>query len=63
MASNSLGLSDGGDIGDGEDIQKPRQLPLDLPRTLDDRRPVQIDSGLEVYDDWAGKASRACNNL
>lgn len=57
MASNSLDL--GGDDAheDGEEVQRPRQLPVDLPRTLDDRQPVQINTGLEVYDDWAGKAS------
>ncbi|EMC95849.1 hypothetical protein BAUCODRAFT_123141 [Baudoinia panamericana UAMH 10762] len=35
---------------------KPRELPLDLPRNLDDRRPVRDYSQQEFYDDWSGKA-------
>jgi len=57
MASHSLDLSSGADFEEDDEGQQARQLPLDLPRTLDDRRPVQINSGLEVYDEWAGKTS------
>jgi len=57
MASHGLDLGNGEGVEEEDESQQPRQLPLDLPRTLDDRRPVQINSGLEVYDDWAGKLS------
>jgi len=55
MASSSLDLSNGMAFDDAEHSPESHQLPPDLPRTLDDRRPIQINSGLEVYDEWAGK--------
>ena len=34
----------------------PRQLPADLPTSLDDRRtPATLSPGVEVYDAWQGK--------
>lgn len=34
---------------------KPLELPPDLPRTLDDRRPVAaLDAGVEDWDAWQG---------
>lgn len=41
---------------DGE--QKPRALPLDLPKSLDDRRHVAADTYVpetELYDGWQGQ--------
>ena len=35
---------------------RPRQLPPDLPRSLDDRQPVQTFGGeTEMYDAWQGR--------
>lgn len=35
--------------------KNPRQLPPDLPTSLDDRRaPATFDPGIEVYDAWQG---------
>lgn len=45
------------DVEQDEAVVKPRQLPHDLPKTLDDRRPVQVDTGIEVYDAWQGMRS------
>jgi len=34
----------------------PRQLPADLPKSLDDRQPVRSYGGeTEMYDAWQGK--------
>jgi len=34
---------------------KPLELPADLPRTLDDRRPTAaLDAGVEDWDAWQG---------
>ena len=42
-----------GDLGEP---QKPRQLPSDLPTSLNDRRPVTIMSEeTEIYDAWQGE--------
>lgn len=40
-------------------LQKPRQLPSDLPTSLDDRRaPVSgLGEETEYYDAWAGRFS------
>ena len=37
------------------DENAPRQLPADLPRSLDDRKPSpQIAGETEIYDAWQG---------
>ena len=44
-----------------EEVEKkprPRQLPLDLPTSLDDRRQVRSYAGeTEMYDGWQGTDS------
>lgn len=38
-----------------EELPRVRQLPADLPTSLDDRRaPAALDTGIEVYDAWQG---------
>ena len=40
---------------------RPRQLPADLPKSLDDRQPVRSFGGeTEMYDAWQGRV-RASN--
>ncbi|KAL8709904.1 MAG: hypothetical protein Q9225_007377 [Loekoesia sp. 1 TL-2023] len=40
-----------------EEVVKPRQLPADLPRSLDDRQPVRSYGGeTEMYDAWQGQS-------
>jgi len=42
-----------GDLGEP---MRPRQLPSDLPTSLNDRRPVTImNEETEIYDAWQGK--------
>ncbi|KAL9092204.1 MAG: hypothetical protein Q9159_000963 [Coniocarpon cinnabarinum] len=36
--------------------KKPRQLPSDLPKSLDDRRQDIYRPDVEIYDDWSGQA-------
>lgn len=49
------GYSEGTD-GLQEEPIKPRQLPSDLPKSLDDRQPVRGFGGeTEMYDAWQGK--------
>ena len=39
-----------------EEPPKPRTLPADLPKSLDDRQPVRnFASETEYYDGWQGK--------
>lgn len=39
-----------------EDLSKPRTLPADLPKSLDDRQPVRsYPEETEYYDGWQGK--------
>ena len=47
---------DGGGFEDApEEVSKPRTLPADLPKSLDDRQPVRQYGGeTEMYDAWAG---------
>jgi len=46
----------GGDVGFGTEPQWPKvELPDDLPRSLDDRRPAQYTAETEMYDAWQGK--------
>lgn len=48
-----------GDLGDlgsyTADKPRPRQLPLDLPTSLDDRREVHMAAETEMYDAWQGE--------
>jgi hypothetical protein len=42
-----------GDLGESH---PPRQLPTDLPTSLDDRRAPQImNDETEIYDAWQGE--------
>ena len=57
-----LGDSNGEDInpfgGGGGDEKKPRALPDDLPKSLNDRRrPVELVPETEMYDGWQGMRS------
>jgi hypothetical protein len=54
-------LDNGGDISGGFDEQssvqkRPRALPDDLPKSLDDRRnvPSHFTQETEMYDAWQG---------
>lgn len=41
--------------GFGEEAPRPRKLPDDLPKSLDDRQPVRSYGGeTEMYDAWQG---------
>lgn len=46
-----------GDDPNGSYVEeKPRQLPPDLPKSLDDRQPVANFGGeTEMYDAWQGR--------
>lgn len=49
------------DNSNGE-IARPRALPDDLPKSLDDRRTVPIYGGeTEMYDAWQGTDSSLVN--
>lgn len=50
-----FGDPDGGGFGD-EQPKKPRELPADLPKSLDDRRhvPTEMVRETEFYDGWQG---------
>ncbi|KAI8964963.1 hypothetical protein F5Y11DRAFT_355246 [Daldinia sp. FL1419] len=52
-----FGDSDGGGFG-GEQPLKPRALPADLPKSLDDRRIVSTElvPETEMYDGWQGQS-------
>lgn len=52
----------GGGFGGGDITQekrKPRDLPADLPKSLDDRRHVasELVRETEFYDGWQGESS------
>lgn len=51
-----LGESSGGiDGGFGDEQKKPRPLPADLPKSLNDRRiPAELVQETEFYDAWQG---------
>jgi len=51
---------DPGDLGSyTADKPRPRQLPLDLPTSLDDRREVHIMAAeTEMYDAWQGERTQ-----
>lgn len=48
----------GGDTGGfgEEEVKRPRELPDDLPKSLDDRRnvPLHYTTETEMYDAWQG---------
>lgn len=45
--------------GDDPQLPKPRQLPADLPTSLDDRRHVRMPpEEMEIYDAWQGEWPR-----
>lgn len=47
---------EGDSNGFGEEVVRPRQLPADLPKSLDDRQPVRSYGGeTEMYDAWQGR--------
>ncbi len=55
--------SDGGGFdagGFGSPGKKPRTLPADLPKSLDDRRhaPTELVAETEYYDGWQGSLPR-----
>ena len=58
-----LGNSDGGGFaGDDQqhlEAEKSRELPPDLPKSLDDRRrqPLELPPETELYDGWQGKST------
>lgn len=49
----------GGDLAGfgGEEVKRPRALPDDLPKSLDDRKSVSAHytAETEMYDAWQGK--------
>ena len=46
----------GGEAGFGTEPQQPKaELPDDLPRSLEDRRPAQYTAETEMYDAWQGR--------
>ncbi|KAK6086890.1 dil and ankyrin domain containing protein [Seiridium cupressi] len=49
---------DGGGFGDDQPIKKPRDLPADLPKSLDDRRHINTElvRETEFYDGWQGQS-------
>lgn len=50
----------GGDIsGFQEEIKRPRPLPDDLPKSLDDRTnvPSHFTPETEMYDAWQGRSA------
>ena len=49
------------DPSDGEEFVKPRDLPADLPRTLDDRKNFAgYKEETEYYDAWQGACRTVC---
>ncbi|PGH37120.1 hypothetical protein GX50_00103 [[Emmonsia] crescens] len=66
--SNSMqgaGKGDYDDDGEDDDIaRKPRPLPDDLPRSLDDRRSVPtFGTETEMYDAWQGQSQFLTNPM
>ncbi|CAK7209169.1 hypothetical protein SBRCBS47491_000346 [Sporothrix bragantina] len=54
-AFGSGGFASSGD--EAGDTKKPRALPLDLPKSLDDRRrPTDLVPETELYDGWQGQS-------
>ena len=54
--SDSDGEAYAGFNAGAEDKTKPRDLPADLPKSLDDRRrPTGLVPETEMYDGWQGQ--------
>jgi hypothetical protein len=55
---------DSGDVSGGfgeERVLKPRTLPDDLPKSLDDRKSVpSYTTETEMYDAWQGDTNQSC---
>lgn len=53
-----IGDNGGEDVGFTDEVQKPRVLPDDLPKSLDDRKRVTTEyaTETEMYDAWQGMA-------
>lgn len=46
-----------------EESARPRQLPADLPKSLDDRQPLRSYGGeTEMYDAWQGRVRASPTN-
>ena len=61
IGDNGGDLSGGGSGGFEDEKPKPqRQLPDDLPKSLDDRRhvPTHYTAETEMYDAWQGKVNQ-----
>jgi hypothetical protein len=61
-------MDNGGDIVGGfdeEEVKRPRTLPDDLPKSLDDRKSVSSHYPIEteMYDAWQGKPSQDATAL
>lgn len=57
-----FGDPDGGDIGGfgDEEKKRPRELPDDLPTSLNDRRSIPtFTAETEMYDAWQGMSSHS----
>jgi hypothetical protein len=54
-----------GDSSSGEGLKKPRALPHDLPRSLNDRREVRTElvPETEMYDGWQGLFNSTTNQV
>lgn len=52
-----MDIGDSGSDNGNEKPQNPRDLPADLPKSLDDRRNVPVDyvPETEMYDGWQGQ--------
>ncbi|EEH08621.1 DIL and Ankyrin domain-containing protein [Histoplasma capsulatum G186AR] len=64
--AGKLDYHDDGDDGEGENdtAPKPRQLPDDLPTSLDDRRSVPtFGPETEIYDAWQGQSHFLTNPI
>ena len=54
---NDIGNGYGGEESEQEEAIRPRQLPADLPRSLDDRKAFpSYSQDVEYYDAWQGAA-------
>jgi hypothetical protein len=48
-------ITSGGSFGAEEEVKRPRTLPDDLPKSLDDRKSVpSYTAETEMYDAWQG---------
>ena len=55
---SDIGNGYGGEDSDQEEASRPRQLPADLPRSLDDRQNFRsYNQDVEYYDAWQGAAT------